>query len=313
MRRPSSFSSSFYSDDSQDPQDSQYPQDSSNFREDSEADTLSRLREWCRDNMVTPTTQIPPSFYLEDSEASRLFLSHGWLNTMMPLLEQNSFNEKLEALMHELMPLFNVETGESHPEFPRCVIHFWLLDNEQLDSLMEFYHQKPGTSYWKDHYPKSVGWEENLSLARKRRRFGRFIGLRGCESPVVGSFPKEQWLEPESHNHWLEPEPDNHRLEPDNRYADQEIPYSMDIAGLWAGIAGDPLLKGIENSSRTSDARSSPSDNWRLDLISQYSKQPSPSLHSVMSLLSNPAPGYWELMVSYWEETQEAKLKRRTS
>ena len=266
MRRPSSFSSSLYSDDSQDPQDSQYPQGSSDPREDSEAKMLSRLLE---------SYMKAKAF-----EAYMKSICRKWLHDMIPSWRRESPEEMVNALMAELKPLVQVDTGYIHPEFPRCVIHFWLLDNEQLDSLMEFYHQKPGTSYWMNHYPEPVGWEDNLSLDRKRRRFGRFIGLRGCESPVVESFPKDQCLEPE---------PDNHRLGLDDHYADPGNPYG------------------------TSDAWSSPSDDWRLDLISQYSKQSSPSLHSAMSLLSNPAPGYWELIVSYWEETQKAKLKRRTS
>jgi hypothetical protein len=33
-------------------------------------------------------------------------------------------------------------------------------------------------------YPCPVTWKSDASLEEKRRRIGRFIGLKGCESPV---------------------------------------------------------------------------------------------------------------------------------
>jgi hypothetical protein len=38
-----------------------------------------------------------------------------------------------------------------------------------------------------------VYWDVNASLEDKRRRIGRFIGLRGCESPIrtVEDFERE--------------------------------------------------------------------------------------------------------------------------
>jgi hypothetical protein len=34
-------------------------------------------------------------------------------------------------------------------------------------------------------YPCPVSWPPGLSIEEKRRKLGRFIGLRGCETPVV--------------------------------------------------------------------------------------------------------------------------------
>lgn len=34
------------------------------------------------------------------------------------------------------------------------------------------------------HYPCPIQWRCDAGLEEKRRRIGRFIGLRGCESPV---------------------------------------------------------------------------------------------------------------------------------
>lgn len=30
-----------------------------------------------------------------------------------------------------------------------------------------------------------MGWRQGLTLEEKRRKMGKFIGLRGCETPVV--------------------------------------------------------------------------------------------------------------------------------
>lgn len=58
-----------------------------------------------------------------------------------------------------------------------------------------YYHQVIPVVRETDKYPVSIpGWvdrhgeetraEEKVSLETKRRRWGRFLGLRGCESPV---------------------------------------------------------------------------------------------------------------------------------
>lgn len=56
-----------------------------------------------------------------------------------------------------------------------------------MDELAEFYHQKPASdgssARWMGQYPKVMGWREGMGLEEKRRRWGKFIGLRGCETP----------------------------------------------------------------------------------------------------------------------------------
>jgi hypothetical protein len=93
-----------------------------------------------------------------------------------------AFRDKIRKMARSLSPLVQVDTGRIHPDFPRYLVNFWLLTHDQLDSLAEFYHQRhvgPLTF----EYPIRVQWPEGMSLEQKRRRFGRFIGLRGCESP----------------------------------------------------------------------------------------------------------------------------------
>ena len=113
----------------------------------------------------------------------------------------HNFQTKLSQMALQLSPLVQVTTGAIHPRFPRLFVNYWLLTEPELDALAAFYHQR-GTgpdddyddgndaSFWKNEYPVPVRWEDNASLETKRRRFGRFIGLRGCESPVLNM---EDW------------------------------------------------------------------------------------------------------------------------
>lgn len=94
------------------------------------------------------------------------------------------FKAKLASMRTRLWPMVQISTGAVHPAFPRTILHFWLLTEAQLDSIAIFYHQcypSPLTTL----YPCPVTWTENLTMEEKRRKIGKFIGLRGCESPVV--------------------------------------------------------------------------------------------------------------------------------
>jgi len=82
-----------------------------------------------------------------------------------------------------LAPLVRLTTGKVHPAFPSTLLNFWLLTSDQLDELAHFYHQRTPSVY-SSQYPCPVIWEKGLTLEEKRRKIGRFIGLRGCESPV---------------------------------------------------------------------------------------------------------------------------------
>lgn len=106
---------------------------------------------------------------------------------LTPSCTSTTLRDKLRDLSYPLSPLVQITTGYIHPAFPRMILNYYLLTSDELDSLMEFYHQK-GNSEYMYEYPLPVGWEEGMDLERKRRRFGRFIGLRGCDSPVEESF-----------------------------------------------------------------------------------------------------------------------------
>jgi hypothetical protein len=82
-----------------------------------------------------------------------------------------------------LAPLVRLTTGEIAPCFPSTLLNFWVLTSDQLDELAHFYHQRTPCE-WSSQYPCPVTWGRGLTLEEKRRKIGRFIGLRGCESPV---------------------------------------------------------------------------------------------------------------------------------
>lgn len=97
-----------------------------------------------------------------------------------------SFPQKLHELSLHLAPFVQLTSGQVHPCFPSTLLHFWLLTSDQLDALAAFYHQAVPCE-WTRHYPCPITWRADLSLEEKRRKIGKFIGLRGCDTPVAGS------------------------------------------------------------------------------------------------------------------------------
>ncbi|KAI1082865.1 hypothetical protein F5B20DRAFT_487629 [Whalleya microplaca] len=93
------------------------------------------------------------------------------------------FREKLRQMALPLHPLVQLTTGDIHPAFPGTLLNFWLLTDAQLEEMAHFYHQRTPCQYT-FHYPCPITWSSDMPLEEKRRKIGRFIGLRGCESPV---------------------------------------------------------------------------------------------------------------------------------
>ena len=91
---------------------------------------------------------------------------------------------KIQQMALPLAPLVQLTTGAVHPAFPTTVLNFWLLTDEQLEALAHFYHQKIPCP-WTTQYPCPITWSSDLTLEEKRRKMGKFIGLRGCESPIL--------------------------------------------------------------------------------------------------------------------------------
>lgn len=113
----------------------------------------------------------------------------------------HAFTSTLSYLSTPLHPLVSTTTGLPHPEFPTSLLQYHLLTDEQLDALARHYHQFyppiPETYRYPMLIKPWVGIDSTVDLSVKRRRFGRFIGLRGCESPVSSSYDEEKEEEEE--------------------------------------------------------------------------------------------------------------------
>ncbi len=109
-------------------------------------------------------------------------------------VQNPALEAKIANLALRLVPLVRFTTGQVHPSFPKTLLHYHLLTDAELEGLAHFYHQRTPSMYT-EFYPKPMNWKQGLSIAEKRRKFGKFCGLRGCDSPVKTEeeMQKEIW------------------------------------------------------------------------------------------------------------------------
>ncbi len=81
---------------------------------------------------------------------------------MAPLTRRNSaLIKKIATLQLSLAPLVPLPSGPPHPAFPKNLMAFHLLTEDELDSLAHYYHQStPGP--WSHHYPASMNWDKEF-------------------------------------------------------------------------------------------------------------------------------------------------------
>ncbi len=91
-----------------------------------------------------------------------------------------TFRKKLHEMRGPLAPLVPISTSVSHPAFSNTILQFWPLTEEELDEMAEFYHPAADHRYSNWH-PKRIKWRPLDDLKTRRRRWGQFIGLRGCD------------------------------------------------------------------------------------------------------------------------------------
>ncbi|KAJ5114542.1 hypothetical protein NUU61_000301 [Penicillium alfredii] len=125
-----------------------------------------------------------------------------------------SFLPVIRHLETPLSQLFSSTTGLPHPDFPVTILAYHLLTSTQLDSLACHFHQVwpfvPATLWYPMQIAPWIGTpeEQDVDLQTKRRRFGRFIGLGGCETPVIdnGSFSHTDQTDTETASvlEWME-------------------------------------------------------------------------------------------------------------
>ncbi|KAF4308950.1 hypothetical protein SLS57_004023 [Botryosphaeria dothidea] len=107
--------------------------------------------------------------------------------------KSGAFAKKLKHLRLKIMPIYPLPGGPPHSAFPQTLLEFHLLSEGQLDDLAAYYSQST-LNEWTEHYPSMMGWDaeffadpalSNEARAKiKLRKFGKFIGLRGCETPI---------------------------------------------------------------------------------------------------------------------------------
>jgi len=103
------------------------------------------------------------------------------------------FADKVSHLRLHLEPIYPLPWGLPHASFPKTLLQYHLLTENELDSMAHYYSQSTLNKFTFS-YPVAMGWDKEFledkdvadteRVAIKRRKFGKFIGLRGCETPV---------------------------------------------------------------------------------------------------------------------------------
>lgn len=188
----------------------------------SEIDSSKEPRGHCVQSHTTPISSSPthvfspqPCFAVHSRRSRRKILPppprYHVIVRRRRTYHNSLYTHVLNHLATPLVPLISVTTGLPHPEFPHSLLQYHLLTHKQLDRLARHYHQvlPPVRETWQ--YPCAVpGWvgideegddgatgadhdedygskRRRVSLRTKRRRWGRFMGLRGCETPTAAS------------------------------------------------------------------------------------------------------------------------------
>ncbi|KAL9093849.1 MAG: hypothetical protein Q9165_003772 [Trypethelium subeluteriae] len=129
---------------------------------------------------------------------------------MAPAKRSPDLAKKINQLRLNLAPIVLMPSGPAHPDYPKTILHFFLLTEEQLDSIAHYYHQSTPT-IWTNSYPAPMNWDaaffarqagtgvlsDEKRVEIKRRKLGKFIGIRGCETPVEEVALRLQLLEAE--------------------------------------------------------------------------------------------------------------------
>ncbi|KAF2482326.1 hypothetical protein BDY17DRAFT_158140 [Neohortaea acidophila] len=81
---------------------------------------------------------------------------------MAPITRRNGIlAKKIATLQLSLAPLVPLPSGPPHPAFPRTLLAFHLLTEDELDSIAHYYHQStPGPYSY--HYPSNMNWDKEF-------------------------------------------------------------------------------------------------------------------------------------------------------
>ena len=121
---------------------------------------------------------------------------------MAPLTRPNNaaLTKKIATLQLELAPLVPLPSGPPHPAFPKTLLAFHLLTEDELDSIAHHYHQStPGP--WTQHYPALMNWDKDF-LARRsstadqqQQRRSPKASAADVDAALEADVPEEAFLE----------------------------------------------------------------------------------------------------------------------
>lgn len=92
-------------------------------------------------------------------------------DTLLPIMAPStrpnpSLMKKIATLQLTLAPLVPLPRGPPHPAFPKTLLAFHLLTEDELDSIAHYYHQStPGP--WTLLYPTSMNWDKDFLNSSK--------------------------------------------------------------------------------------------------------------------------------------------------
>jgi hypothetical protein len=127
-------------------------------------------------------------FSFSKKPADRLLIQPPNRENIEATIPKDPIQPYIEHFATPLRPLVCCIEGRTHPDFPKDLLQYHLLTSHQLDNLARHYHQVsppvPESAWYPIRVTPWTSTDEDIDLETKRRRFGRFIGLQGCESPV---------------------------------------------------------------------------------------------------------------------------------
>ncbi|CAK4034105.1 Hypothetical predicted protein [Lecanosticta acicola] len=120
---------------------------------------------------------------------------------MAPSTRRNSqLAKKIATLQLRLAPLVSLPAGPPHPAFPKTLMAFHLLTEDELDSIAHYYHQStPGP--WTNHYPANMNWDKAF-LAKPSPITTTTATTKPPPTPTTPRRQKQQVSKDE--NVWLE-------------------------------------------------------------------------------------------------------------
>jgi len=117
-------------------------------------------------------------------------------NLILQMAPKNkALAQKLATLRLPLAPLVPLPSGSPHSSFPRTLLAYHLLTEEELDSIAHHYHQStPG--FWTNQYPENMNWDKGFLNASKVTSASEAAqGLRRVSLPVPASGPADMSVE----------------------------------------------------------------------------------------------------------------------